>query len=1212
MPRANRPSILPSIALALLAAAGPAAEGGGLVQRYYALGEEAAAAGRPEEAREHFLRVLERDPRHLPSLHRLALLARAAGETDEAIDDAGRFLDTWRHLERPPRELAGARSELAAFVKEADPLRRDLDRLRRSYVGELLKLANQQMDRGAWHSARAMLAEALATDPEHPELAAGLARIRLEGGDELAVEDETGGADPLAGVTSEWVAENDPLHAEWAEAWTLETEHYRVRTNAGYRALMTVANAMEQMQVFYRIFHQYKTDGGAVPVAGVHLFKNRDEYKTLGGSPVDWAAGHWDGSKVVTYDQRGGGEGSLRGTLQVLFHEASHQFTSLAGGSSVPAWLNEGMASFFEGTRLLSNGRVDWNLIAPGRLYPLIDDLDGPSPHDLRRVITGQVDDYRVYYPWGWGICYWLYNAEDELGRLLYRPLMREYFQEYHTSNHLERFEEFFVARARVAGVKSLEEFEQRFVEYVHRLEAEDKGQIDAARSYEERGDLQVALEDWQRAVELYDDSLGRDPDHPEVVWKLAHALEQAGQDDRAAGALRQWLAIALLEDDRSERTLARLPQAEARIRKLDRTARRLETLRRRYHADSVELAGAYRELGFPRTALRVLRGPATALPPSEEARELYFAIQDESGVSLATWRLLFNEQDLQGFYGDGAENFRVVDGTLLARVESDEAGGAAGGGSGTPRTGPVGAGGGDVFAFRRLFIDREPAGDWSLAAEVALGEDCRMAGLCFGKKADGLFHGVVLLPKGFVDLSAFGTDGEPLMRNGVALEKEWQRLQIDVAGTRLVVSVNGALALEYEFASRAELAGDFGLLAGAGHSSYRDIKMLEYDRGLPRRQKIGRRRAAAAIAAGGGFLAPERARPGRTHLRGSAPPALRGLTWHGEPPEEGDLDRLLGWPVVLVFWTTLVEKGGTTKLLDGLGPIEALCDEHAVPLLFVNNEPPEVIEEWLREHPNRHPLGNGYGQEVYEDYAIADPNVQLPRVLLLDLDGTVFWEGNPDYHPDYGTYVEKPLRELIAKGRLPELTAARAALRRATGAFAAGDWAAAAEIWKGVVALGVVHPIVERAREGLAQLELLVEDRLASAELFAQAERRLQAMALLRRAAGDFLGTIGAEKARRRADELGSTKTWRAALKLENRMARAHKHLVKGDLAALRASLEEIQAKEAPGDDPWVGERCRWLLEHLAAAPPRDELIDGYLAAFPELTDPREVESAR
>lgn len=1191
------------LALAFVLAAHARAGENELAQRYFALGNAAVAAGKPDEARAHFARVLEREPKHLATLVALARLERTAQRTDDALDYTGRFLGLWRYLKEKPSDLAAAQRELAAYALEADPLRKRYDALRRDYVTKLLKLAGEQMDNVSWHSARAMLLEATATDADHPELAAGLARIKLEGGNELAVADEGGGVDPLAGVSAEWVEQQDPLHAEWSKAWELSTEHYKIKTNAGYRVLKTVARAMEQVQVFYRIFHQYKTDGGSIPVANVLIFKNAEEYKTLGNQPVEWAGGHWDGTNVVTYDARNGGEGGLAGMLDTLFHEASHQFTSLCGGGAVPAWLNEGMASFFEGTKLLSNGKLDWNLTVPGRLYPLVDDLKGKSPHKLADVLSGQIEDYRVNYPWGWGIVYYLYNAEDAQGRLAYRPLMREYFQEYHSDDHVERFTEFFVTRAKVEGIATLADFEKRFREYVLDLEAQDKGTVDAGRRHEERGDAQAKAGDWQRAVELYERALRKDPDYPEVLWKLAGALEKIdGQGDRAAGELRRWLTLTQVPPGAPDPLAQRRAEALARIAKLDTSAKRLASLRTQFHGDALALALDYDKRKFPRMALVVLRGPASAQPPSMEAREAYFRIADASGVSLEQWRLLFDERTLAGFYGGGEGDFRVDDGAIIAKIGADadnakkpEAPSTGSGG----RAGESAKASADTFAFRRLFVDARPAGDWSLSAEVSLEDTGRLAGLCFGKKADGLFHGVALLPEGYVDLGRFGANGSTLTRVKRELSKGWHLLRIDVAGTRLVARVDGQPALEWEFGSRAELAGDFGLLAGVGESRFREVKMLEFDPNLPRREKIGRRRAAAAVDASGDAPAQlVRAEPGKPAYANDAPPLLTVEGWIGDAPEKGDLDRLRGWPCLLVFWTTVQES--RVPQIPGL---VKLREKHAaldIPIVLLSNEKRETIEAYVKDHPVPFPIGWDWSQKLFSAYAI--PTVQLPHAKLLDLEGKVVWEGNPDYNVEYGTYVDEPLADLVAKSKLAELKAAAPEVDEGERALAKGDVAAAIERLKPVAALDVPHPFVARAKKGLAAIEVLGEEALARADAFVKGNRVLQAAKVLEATSARFAGVASGDAAKKAGEKLAASKAFKNAKPLDNRLRGAEKMLAQNKVAPAVESVTTTKEKLAADGDPWLLERAAFLLDGAKTAKDGKELLARYRERFAEL----------
>ena len=1141
-----------------------------MAARLHAAAEAAWTSGRADEARAAWTRVLERDPKHLRALAGLAKLARQAqpARTDEALWRAGEFLWLWKRLDKRPADLADTHKDLEAWVRTADPLRKRLDTLRRDHVTKLLEIAGQQMDAANWHGAQAVLKEARGTDPDHPQLVAALGRIRLEGGNELAVEDETGGADPLSGVTEEWVAQNDPLHADWDAAWELATEHYVVRTNAGWRVLKTTAHAMEQVHGFYRQFHRYKLEKGAtVPVANVLIFRNAQEYKDLGGQPTDWAAGHWDGTNVVTYDPRGGGDGGLSGLLDTLFHEASHQFTSLAGGSAVPAWLNEGMASFFEGTRLLSNGKLEWNLVVPGRLYPLLEELK-TQKHDLAAIIEGRVADYRSFYPWGWGIVYYLYNAEDEQGTLLYRDLLPEYFQQYHAPEHTQRFVDYFVTRPKVAGITNLKEFEQRFSAWVLELEAVDKGELDVARRNEVRGDAQAKLGAWARAIELYERSLKRDPGHPGTLWKLALALEASKQPDRAAGTLRQWLTATTPAPGESDAVGTQRAEAMVRIAKLDTSAKRLTQLREGFHKQALELAQEYRKLQFPRTALQVLRGPATATPPNTQARELYFAISDESKVSLEQWRLLFDERTLKGFYGGGEGDFRVQGGAIIATIGTDP--------SAAPKTGPVAAGPKQSsFAFRRLFVDVEPAGDWSLSSEIDLAGG-RLAGLCFGKKRDDSFHGVALLPEGYVDLGAFGADGKTLLRVRRAWEGTRHVLRIETAGTRLVAFVDDVQVLDWTFDSRAQLAGDFGLLAGDGQSAFRDIRMLEYSPELPRRTQLGRRKEAPVTAAvPAGQVAPlVRAAGGKPSYRDEAPPLLGTTNVVGAAPHGHDLDALRFRPVVLCFWTTYQEA--QVPLLPG---VRKLVDQYAkegVGFLLVSNEEVPVVEAWATTQPLPCAVVCDPSNRIYTDYAVA--KVGLPHAKLLGVDGRVVWEGNPDWKQEHGSYLDEPLARLLESSAWSVLRQGEATVAQAVALHAKGDVRAALALLEPLQRMEVEHPAVAQAQALRSQYDAECAALLVRAAALRTEGRVLAAGRELTRAVEQYSGLDNAARASTQLNELQANKAYKAAQRDLKKVEAAEKQHAAGKLDAAREAAQALLTKWDAQADPELLERAKVL----------------------------------
>ena len=71
--------------------------------------------------------------------------------------------------------------------------------------------------------------------------------------------------------------------------------------------------------------------------------------------------------------------------------------------------------------------------------------------------------------------------------------------------------------------------------------------------------------------------------------------------------------------------------------------------------------------------------------------------------------------------------------------------------------------------------------------------------------------------------------------------------------------------------------------------------------------------------------------------------------------------------------------------------------------------------------------------------------------------------------------------------------------------------------------------------------------------------------------------------------------------MKVGNRLTRAERGL-SGDVAELREALEKVLARSGVADDPWVEERCRWLITALEFGLEGAELVAAYGSAFPNL----------
>ena len=77
------------------------------------------------------------------------------------------------------------------------------------------------------------------------------------------------------------------------------------------------------------------------------------------------------------------------------------------------------------------------------------------------------------YYPYGWGLVYYIHNHEDEHSERIYVPIYQDYLKSYKGgSRHdpFERFVEYFVERADVDGVDDFPAFEAHWRAWIEEL----------------------------------------------------------------------------------------------------------------------------------------------------------------------------------------------------------------------------------------------------------------------------------------------------------------------------------------------------------------------------------------------------------------------------------------------------------------------------------------------------------------------------------------------------------------------------------------------------------------------------------------------------------------------------------------------------------------------------------------------------------------------
>lgn len=1007
------PSVHPFAASVLLAAVAMA-QSPGFVAGYVDEGRAALAAGDLPAARAAVDRALERDGRSLPALDLLVDVALRQQDQDTAVHALHRWLDVYdaRTPKLPDKPRQAVFERLLPLDAEAPAW----GRLQSGYVAGLLDIGRQYRSRKDLLGAIDVYAHVLQVRPDQAEALAAIQQIRTTGGREVAVEDVYAGTDPSGGLGEDEIARADAEHASWETAWTDQSDNYRYRTDAGFLVLKTSRIAMEQMNGFYRRFFRFQEDGGKTPPIEIRVFRNRDEYLKLGRSPQPWSGGQFTGDAVETYAGGVTGKESVREMYGTLFHEAAHQFVALTG-PGVPGWLNEAYASFFEGCVILSNGTVQWNRVPPGRLFPLAARLErgwmasadeaGPGPNGewrepetAPRFATVVGGGYAWGPPWyapTWGVVYFLYNYRSADGRPVYRDALHAYYQSFKKGppkDPLAHFEATVLQGSPLSPVKSLAELDDVWKAWLLRLRDRETGKAEAGDELMAWAKAALERKDKAAALEFLEEARALRPADPEVLWQLAGALELDKKKVQAAARLREFRRALEVQGKVGE---PRYAEAGRRIDALDPLVGRYRALKQKLAEQGIALARGYEARQLPTMALEIA-ARMTASFSIPAAMEYYVDLAKRTGKSLARWRVAYDERSLAGWSGGGGDAvFQPYGRQLRAKVPAD----------------------GERMVTRELVCDVTFDADFSLAAEVQIpaapggGYTGRLAGLCFGRKGDNRYHAVLLHPKGFLDVSSNqGGEWTVLDHRSVPVGGDWHTLRIDVTKATLDVYYDGLYVRAVEFPDAAAVRGAFGLLCGPGEAQFRNVRVLTRDPFDPA-ARIEREIAMAKVLADAALRQPGT-------FSGIAPPEFVGLQFVQGAPTT--LAALRGKPVAVVFWSpaqdrvipcteylrsvlargaakglamVVVTDAGTTR-----GDLEAYLRDHPLPGAFVANDPTGATGE---------------------AYCVKAGGFGMPRVLLVDAQGVVVFEGDPGlragagWKPEDGpTYVDAPLARLL------------------------------------------------------------------------------------------------------------------------------------------------------------------------------------------------------
>ncbi|MDP6520197.1 MAG: hypothetical protein QF724_00530 [Planctomycetota bacterium] len=1206
-------SLIPTLLLAPLAVGAGVQDDYSPFEKALRSAERYLESGHPEAARPQIERALERDVASPRAWATRASWAEAVGDDDErvfALHQQYRLM-VLQGAERGA--LKSLRTELVA----TDSLASEVFDMKDDFVADLHKVAVSYEADGRRHSAIRVHKEILALAPGRVASEDAIERIAAFPDPSLAADAKP--KDLLEGVSEEWIREHDAAHDTWKTRARLERENYTTMTDAGYAALVRAAEAMEQMNGFYRQFFNYGTEegGGSVPRIELRIFKNRDEYLELGsGPPADWSGGQFTGGAVETYI----GDGGFEGMTGTLFHEAAHQFVSLA--TRAVGWLNEGLASFFEGCRILGNGTVLMNLPANHRLFPLVERMergwmasadDGVSAEDPNQT-PETAPTFRIVlenrYSWGppwyaptWGVVFFLYNYQDPWdGRFVYRPAFREFIDKSGGrmgDGAVDNFEEVVLLnpmppidrKSRPEEMEDLElpstveELDEVWKQWLLRLRDEQSGKLEVERPYLRWARYALQADDLAAAQEHFEKGIVAAPEDVDTLLEFASFLhKRQSNPDRAT---KQVLAaLRVLEGEDVPRTKL-IDEAEKLLRKTDPKRRTLARVHEKIAERAVDLVTRYRLAQRPMMVMDLSWRLGTELGIDGLFEEYERALR-ASGKSIQVWKLAYNEQDLDDWNVVGDSAFKAAEEVLVADRGAFSPG---------------------QFDFQLLTLDTVTSGDFSIDVEVdARRGEASFCGIVVGRKDASTFHSFILFPgqvragaadTGFVDLTShYGSDSYKTWRHlpvdtsvepGQTLTASWHRMRLDVTGAEVDLWFDGELIASHAFPSRDVLRGSFGLVMGPGKARYRNVRYLA----LHARDPAAAIERAVRLEA---LVDSDTGRIGDSWL-GARPPFPEVAQWRGNQRTSwGEAGPV---PQLLVLWS--INQNEMIPMHDWL---MGLGEEHEDVGLRIVSVASAVDGDEFEEYVSQHRFPDAVGLDKREGFGIGESfevfaidRYNLPRMLLLDIDGRVVWEGDPGFVIGEGgqagteSYLDAPLAELIDKRQLYEFNRwLKDWRRKGERALRAGDLASAGPLLLAAEDFTAnTVPEIGLAQRALRDIRRSLEDERDIAKRLRGLGRSPALMTLL--SWGPSVGIPFDDKvaAKRHAKTLGDDagRGWTAMQRAAKRFSRG-----RGEFSERLAAL----LAEVTDDSPFGGE-VRAALEGAA-----DEAqVEGVLAGLPD-----------
>ena len=443
------------------------------------------------------------------------------------------------------------------------------------------------------------------------------------------------------------------------------------------------------------------------------------------------------------------------------------------------------------------------------------------------------------------------------------------------------------------------------------------------------------------------------------------------------------------------------------------------------------------------------------------------------------------------------------------------------------------------------------------------------MLGLCFGYKDSKNTQVVMLHRKGSLEVKTqVGGAWIPRDKDNIQLGNTWHKLRIDVVtqvGPKALVDIYfDDKYLRTVKMSRDAVRGSFGLFTTTGNGAYRHIRMLRRDAHDPAA------RIERELTLEKRLSDPESRAPGV--FQGLTPPNINAFEGDWIQGEAIDLKDRQGAITVIAFWTAHQDEIIPTAAYYSM--LAEKYRKYGLKLICVCTNQPHTAQQvldWVAKHP-LHDISLYYDTQykIYPAYNIGNGGLDIPRILILDVDGKVYWEGDPNLPLTRGWDPEAPvltpvdtiIEELIADRKMREILKFTTGLVKAEAFFEQREWAAALEAIMPLAELDADYsPLVRKARLLVDNVEAEGASLPDRAAQLIDDGYPLQAQQLLTTLVEEFAGTaIADDLGAPRKRKLERSNLYRTAKSNMRKLEKALQHIEGGRPADAREILRKMK----------------------------------------------------